>query len=461
MTIARAMLLLFVLPQLAAAQTVDTMALRAHTRFLSADALRGRGAGTPGEQVAAEYIASELMRMGVKPVAGSYFQQVPLKRARITHARARFGGQSFGARDFVWNTGGPRAFRAFGGPVTFVGAIDTTAVRRADEARNRVVVLTGPMGAAALTYVPALQRAGAAGVIIAISDSTLFQLFVRSRGDGRFFVNANVNDPVWQADLPVVIAGPELARRLIARDRFTTMPGQFSAELQVTVEDVQAANVVGIIPGNDPRLANQVVAFSAHYDHLGVSIPDARGDSIYNGFSDNAAGVAMLLAMADALRKSPIARSVLLLFFTAEERGLLGSSFYAAYPLLPLERMTALINLDAGAPPAPPVSWRIAGGQGTSLGQVARDVAAANRWTADLTAATPNSDYWPFVQRGVPGIFVIPGNQWENTDAQQQAALRLRWDRYHRADDEWHPDFPFSGLARYAEMALAIGKAAR
>lgn len=461
MKILKAMLLLFVLPQFVAAQTVDTMAMRAQTRFLSSDALLGRGTGTVGERIAAQYIASELTRLGVRPATDSgYFQRVPIKRAVISDASLQFNGATYGAADFVWNTGGRAAFRAFGGPIMFVGAIDSTAVRRASEARGHVVVLTGAMGAAALSYVPALTAAGAAGVIIAVSDSTIYNLYARSRGDARYFVDAQINDPVWQADLPVVIAGPRLAAQLTRRDRFTKIEGEVQARVRTTVEDVSSVNVAGIIPGRNPRLANEIIAYTAHYDHLGVSTPDARGDSIYNGFSDNAAGVSMLLAIADLMRRNPPARSVLFLFFTGEERGLLGSSFYASSPVLPLARMKAVINLDAGAPPAPPVNWRIAGGQASRLGQIAQTVAAANKWSAELSGASPNSDYWPFLQRNVPSIFIIPGNQWERTSAEQQTALRLRWDRYHRADDEYHPDFPFSGIARYAHFAYLVGRAA-
>lgn len=461
MKFVKAMLLLFVLPHYAAAQTVDTMDLRAHTRFLSSDALQGRATGTRGERIAAEYIAAELTRLGVAPVAnGSYFLPVPLKRALISHATVRYQNSSYGAADFVWNTGGRASFRNFRGPLTFVGASDSTAVRRASEMRGRVIVLTGSMGAAAQTYVPALVRAGAAGVVIAVTDSTMFGLFARSRGEARYFVDAELNDPVWQAELPVIIAGPLLARQLIARDRFTELPGHLEAEVRTHVEDVSSVNVAGIIPGRDSRLGQEVIGYSAHYDHLGISIPDSRGDSIYNGFSDNAAGVAMLLGIAKLMKQNPPARSVMFLFFTGEERGLLGSSYYASHPALPLNRMKGLINLDAGAPPAAPVSWRIAGGQGSPLGEIARQVGVNHKWTVDLGAASPNSDYWPFLERRVPSIFIIPGNQWENVDANQQAVLRLRWDRYHRADDEWHPEFPFSGLARYAQMAYEIGRAA-
>lgn len=461
MQFVKATLLLLVLSQTAAAQAIDTVSLRARTRFLSANALMGRGTGTAGEHVAAEYIAAELMRIGVQPaVNGSYLQTVPLKRALIKHTSVRYQDATYGATDFVWNTGGRGAFHSFAGAAVFVGTIDSTAVRRAAELRGKVVVLTGPMGAAAQDYVPALLRAGASGVVIALADTTLFGLFARSRGEARYYVDADVSDPVWQANLPVIIAAPSLARHLLHRERFTELPGRLQADLQTEITDVAAANVVGVIPGTDAGRDQEIIAFSAHYDHLGMSTPDARGDSIYNGFSDNAAGVGMVLGIAELMKQRPPRRTVLFLFFTGEERGLLGSSFFATHPLFPLARMRGLINLDAGAPPAPPVSWRVAGGQDSSLGLLAQQIATGRQWTADLGAASPNSDYWPFLARGVPSIFIIPGNQWEQVTPEQQAALRLRWDRYHRADDEWHPEFPFSGLARYAEYAYLVGRAA-
>src|SRR5690606_13490222 len=145
------------------------------------------------------------------------------------------------------------------------------------------------------------------------------------------------------------------------------------------------------------------------------------------------------------------------LFFTGEERGLLGSSFMAARPPVPLDRIAALINLDAGAPPAPPLNWRIAGGDASPLGRLAADVAARHGWQATLGAASPNSDHSPFLVRGVPSIFIIPGDHWENVSTEQRDALRRRWDRYHQPGDHWHADFPFAGLERYASFARLIG----
>lgn len=449
----------------ARAQSVDTLALRAHTRFLASDLLEGRGTGTRGEHIAGLYIATQLMRMGAEPAAGNdYFLPIPLKRAIIDNAATAitYNGSTFrSVRDFVWNTGGQGALRGFSGPLTFVGTADTAAVRRAPELRGRVAVLVGPMGAAAGAFVPALVKAGAAGVVLLIADPGTFDLYIRSRGDSRYFVDADVDDPVWQADLPVVLAGPTMTRAIVRGGLptgFTPLDGTLTATFRADIEDAGSANVAGVIRGSDPKRANEYVAFSAHYDHLGISTPDERGDSIYNGFSDDAAGVAMVLGIGEVFKRERPARSILMLFFTGEERGLLGSSYYASHPAIPLKQMAGLINLDAGAPPVPPLDWRIAGGSETPLGATAKTALAAREWDVTLGAASPNSDYWPFLKRGVPAIFIIPGNHWENTTDAQLKELRAKWDHYHQAADEWKPDFPFSGLARYAETAVVVGR---
>jgi Zn-dependent M28 family amino/carboxypeptidase len=222
---------------------------------------------------------------------------------------------------------------------------------------------------------------------------------------------------------------------------------------------VSAHNVGCVLPGRDATLADTAIVFTAHYDHLGVTAPDATGDSIYNGFSDNAAGVAMLLAIADAaVRDGGLGHSLLFLFLAGEEQGLLGSDFYVTRPAWPLDRVAGVINLDAGAPPARPWNWRIAGGDDSALGTLAVDVAMAMGGAATTSPPRPNSDYYPFWRLGVPAIFIVPGNApYEGLSSDSSEALRERWDRYHQRSDEWAPDFPLEGLARYADYARRVG----
>jgi Zn-dependent M28 family amino/carboxypeptidase len=158
------------------------------------------------------------------------------------------------------------------------------------------------------------------------------------------------------------------------------------------------------------------------------------------------------------MRREPPPRPVTFLFLTGEERGLLGAAFAAAHPPWPLDRIRALINLDGGAPPVPPVSWRIAGALGSPIGATADSIAHSHDWAVLLTAGRPNSDYWPFLRRGVQSAFIIPGNEWEGTTTAQRDSLRQKWDRYHHRDDEYHADFPFTGIARYAQLAYELGR---
>ncbi len=456
----------------AALPAIDTLALRAHTRFLADDALEGRGTGTRGERVAAVYIASVLQRLGLRGAAadGGYLLPVPVRAARIDPATRltlrSVAGDSTTFRhggDFVLNTGGAAAFRDFDGEVVYAGApAQAAAMLEGMDLRGRVIAVRGPLGADALRLVPAWIEAGVTGVLLLVQDAGQYDLYVRSRGDTRYFVAGNVEDPVWQPALPVVIAGPALSSALLdgaapLAGRAASLGRTVSTVVRTSERALPVANVAAILPGSDPALRDEYVVYTAHYDHLGISVPDAAGDSIYNGFSDNAAGVAMLLAIAEALHDAPPARSIVFAFLTGEERGLLGASWLAAEPPVPLARVRALINLDAGAPPAPPVSWRVAVGENNPLSPVIEAVAAERGWSVQLGAASPNSDYWPFLQRGVPAAFIIPGEVWGNTSPEEREALRRRWDRYHQAGDHYHPDFPFSGLQRYAEFALAVG----
>jgi hypothetical protein len=492
---------------------VDTMALRAHTRFLADDLLRGRQAGTDGERIAATYIASQLMRLGLEPAGpgASYFQPIPLYAARIEGGTALTiergveagGGRDPGAArdagatrgadaardagattwhaspaDFIVGAGGADAFRDFSGRLVFAGsALEAgPALSRLGDVSDVVVVLAGPLGAAATHLEPEWRRRGVTGIVVLAPEPDYYDLLVRSRGPERLFVDADVAEPVWQSALPTLVLGPALSREILAEAgrRHVAPAGDdtagaaaipidwtIDARVAVTRRALQSANVAAVVPGSDPALRREVIVYTAHYDHLGLGEPDATGDSIYNGFSDNAAGVAMLLAIAERLSADPPARSVAFLFFAAEEKGLLGSSYFAAAPTIPLASIRAVINLDAGAPPAPPVSWRLAIGAGSeALEGIARRVAAERGWQVVTGPASPNSDHWPFAARGVPAVFLIPGADWEATSAETADQLRRRFEHYHLPSDRWRADFPFSGMARYAGFALAIGRAA-
>jgi hypothetical protein len=446
--------------------TIDTMVIRAHTSFLAHDLLRGRGTGTLGAEFAATYITSVCRAEGLEPVGNAYQHEVPLEAADIRpEATAlhviRSGGDTVRfafEHDFVFAGGSRAMLRGFSGQPVWVGS--ETEIADSSQALppllGRVALTAGPVRSSAADR---LSERGAAAMVHLVGDEGTFRRYAASRADLMALSDTTVHSSFFPR-LPSIIAGPRLSEALLRPTRPAPL---VILSVEVLRRPVRGYNVVCLLPGSDPRLRDTAIVFTAHYDHLGVGLPDERGDSIYNGFSDNAAGVAMLLAIARAFRDTPRARprhSVLFIFFTGEERGLLGSDYYVAHPSFPLDRTRAVINLDAGAPPARPWNWRIAGGYQNALGSLAMDVAAARGWTATTSLATPNSDYFPFARRGVPAVFIIPGSgPYEGVSSDSSQALRRSWDHYHQQADEWNHAFPFEGLQRYAEYAMILGLA--
>jgi len=456
----------------AQAPRIDTVAIRGHTYFLADDLLEGRATGRRGADVAARYLAAAAERMGLRPAGHSWFQEVPLVEADVDTARTVLVLSQEGAvtwrspAGFIPNAGTARTLVPFSGGLAWVRSASAILANPSQlpPLAGRVAVMDGVFGAEGAAA-DTLRSRGAAGVIQLIGDPRLYQLYVASRGESRMYhADPRVVSSFVPA-IPAVIAHPDLARALLrglaAAD--LQQPRELGGSVDVTVavnpRPVPARNVAAVLTGSDPALRDQYVVYTAHYDHLGISTPDERGDSLYNGFSDNAAGSAMLLAIAQSLARRPPPRSVLFLWLTGEERGLLGSDWFVANPLVPLERITGVINLDAGAPPAPSVAWRIAGGTESSLGALAVDVARRAGWEATLVPPSPNSDYFPFLRHGVPSVFLVPAPEpFEGMTAEESNDLRRRWDRYHQAGDHWAADYPFSGLARYAEYALLLGR---
>ena len=285
-----------------------------------------------------------------------------------------------------------------------------------------------------------------------------FEGLRRRLGKDRYHLPDSIASSFF-GSMPSIVAGYEVTAALIANtsmaagDLVTPRPLStfLNYDPQLTEHPTETHNVACTFEGSTRR----TIIVGAHYDHLGVSIPDAHGDSVYNGFSDNAAGVGMVLAIAAALAERPPTHTVMFLFFDGEELGLLGADAYVHSPLVPLGETEAVIVLDAGAPPAPPTSWELA--STPDVGQVAVDVATEHGWKARVSHARPNSDYYPFTLKGVEGMLIIPGpDPYEGLTESETLQLRAQWDHYHQPGDEWHEGFPISGLNRYARYALSI-----
>lgn len=229
-------------------------------------------------------------------------------------------------------------------------------------------------------------------------------------------------------------------------------------EWAIRTDSLTAWNVAARLEGSDPELAHESVVYVAHYDHVGLGEP-AAGDSIWNGFVDNAAGVAAVLEIARLMAADPPPRSVIFLLVTAEEQGLLGSSRFVHDPPVPLDDVRIAINIDAGAPVARPLSWWISADHLGPLEDTVRRVVEDRGWSLDVRPPNTHSDHWSFLRVGVPALFLVPGSDLEAIAAEEARSLTERLVHPHTPDDEWSEDFPFAGLARYAELALELGRA--
>jgi Zn-dependent M28 family amino/carboxypeptidase len=235
-----------------------------------------------------------------------------------------------------------------------------------------------------------------------------------------------------------------------------------SADYRVKHETVVSKNVVGLLAGTTHP--DQTILYSAHWDHLGIGKPDETGDRIFNGAADNGSGVAALLELARLFGSAPkMARSVVFLAVTAEEKGLLGSEYYANHPLYPLETTVAGLNMDHlglfGR-------TRDVGALGSNT--LVDDITAAAREQGRTLAPDPKpeagsfyrSDHFPLSKVGVPAVSLRPGDDLVNGGEKKGAALREDFNakKYHQPKDEWSESLDFSGEAQDVALLFNVGQ---
>lgn len=455
------------------AQSIDTLALESHARFLSDDLLEGRGPASRGERLASLFIASHLHRFGLEPLkGGAYSLPVPLTAVHVDAeaAAVRIIGngttRTLRQPDFYHPGGSRHAFRNFEGELVIAGSAARAAetLRAAGDLTGKVVVLTPPWAGSEGLEVD-LHRRGAAGTVQLVPHAAFYERLRVVRGPTRYYLPDGVDDPANQTHLPSIVGGPTMIRALGLEEgaqaenleRARPLGMRLVVELPFTIEERIGHNVAGYVAGTDPELRDEMVVYVAHYDHVGFGEPE-DGDSIWNGFVDNAAGSAILLELARAMAADPPPRPVGFLFVTAEEQGLLGSNWFVHEPPIELDRIRAVLNIDGGAPPAPPEEWGLVGAEESAIGPPVRALIEGRGWSVRAVPPGPQSDHWPFHRAGVPTLMLFPGDRLEGLSEQEADTLRARWLRPHTPNDEWSPDFPFSGLRRYAELALLIGR---
>jgi Zn-dependent M28 family amino/carboxypeptidase len=235
------------------------------------------------------------------------------------------------------------------------------------------------------------------------------------------------------------------------------IPAKLRLKLQVTTRETSSPNVLAMLPGSDPALKDQVVVVAAHLDGYGYGTPVA-GDNLYNGALDDAAYVALLIQLADDIKSGKLAapkRTVLFCAFTGEEKGLLGSTYFAAHPTLPVARMVADINLDQLRPLFPLKILTAEAIDDTSLGDAARTVGAGMGITLRADSEPERNllrraDQYPFLRIGVPAISFIFGYD-PGTDAERRYREWYNV-RYHRPQDDLTQPMDFDAAAKFDQF---------
>jgi Zn-dependent M28 family amino/carboxypeptidase len=499
---------------------LDEDAVRAHIKFLSSDLLEGRGTGARGGEIAANYIAAQMEALGLKGAGaqGSFFQPVSLvgvkadPNTKLT-VSGRSGKETFKfADEFVAFTGAQTEQVDADADMVFVGyGINAPEQRWNDykgepsDYRGKILVMLvndppatpeepNLFGGKALTYYgrwtykyEEAARRGAAGVILLHTDQSAgypWSVVRTSNGSWRFDIARGQGDATpflnfrsWMTDESaqrlMKLAGQNLAdlRTKAASRDFKPVPLNLRGKINLKseVKRVQAPNVVGMLPGRDPKLRDEYVVYSAHWDHLGVGAPDKTGDTIYNGAVDNASGVASVLAIAEALAKLPAAqrprRSSLFLFPTAEEQGLLGADWYSKHPLVPVEKTAANVNLDSMNVLGTTHDFVPLGAERSTLKAVVEAVARERGMRVSPDARPEQgsfyrSDHFPFAKVGVPSISLKEGDDYvgkpKGWGEQQFTAYNTA--HYHQPSDEYSASWDFRGMLQEAEIAMAIGR---
>jgi Zn-dependent M28 family amino/carboxypeptidase len=498
----------------ATAQTApafDVQRLTQDIRTLSSDAFEGRGPATPGETKTVAYLSEQMAAAGLEPGGDlergkrSWTQKVPLLRAEITgqprlvltidgKATPLVQGEQIAVRAAMT---GEKRVSIENAPLVFVGyGIDAPEKTWDDfkgvDVKGKILVVLindpdfdagqGDFGGKAMTYYgrwtykyEEAARRGAAGVMIVheTAPAAYGWATVKNSNTNTMFDIVRKNPKAehtpmeaWiqldQAQALFRASGLDFAaEKAKAQGRgFRPVPlkATFSASYDVAAEVITSHNVVGRLPGS--RRPDETVIYSAHWDHLGVGQPDARGDRIYNGAVDNATGTAQLLELARIFAKEPRPqRSIVFLAVTAEEKGLLGSEYYAANPLYPLETTAGVINMDGGSIAGPTRNFTISGN--AELGLLDRLVGLAQaRGRTYAPDPKPEaghfyrSDHFPMAKRGVPAISFDGGNDLVEggTARGEKLADDYVRDRYHQPADEFAGDWTLTGMV--ADMSL-------
>ena len=488
---------------------VDTNVIRSHIAYLADDKLKGRLPGTEGYQMAVDYVAGQLKQIGITPGGdnGAYTQKLVIRKsvlnnkssvALLRDASGKVDTLSFG-KDFIPVPHPLKELAAAGGALMFAGyGVDIPGgysdYKGIDVKGKIVVLVNGAPDGLPSTLTAHFSNAGnkmntafekgAVGVVI-------IELSTRpsANPNPNLVVQHNVAlNPAKTAaygrrcigTLQVALNGTRsLLERLFAssgkevdgvlnsiksgKPSSFVLPATLVTTYATTHTDFESYNMVGLIPGADPKLKNEYVVHSAHLDHVGIGRP-VNGDSIYNGAHDNASGVASLLEIARIYKSSGAKpkRSVLIVMVTGEEMGLIGSSYFAANPTVPKASIVADVNTDMPTVIAPLLSVVPLGAEHSTImdhvkfaaGQLGLDVEKDPEPTENRFV---RSDQYSFVMNGIPALHIKYGNKSNDPNFDMVKFVKeWRAKYYHQAADGMDGIFNFGAAKTYVQLNFLI-----
>ena len=473
-----------------------------YVKVIADDKMEGRDTGSRGERAAEAYAVEQLKKAGFQPVGTDGFYQpvkfvsrqlverdCSLTLVRDGKSESLVLGDDALISSRVPPAPGVKAQLVFVGYGLKVPEKNYDDFANVDVKGKLAVIFSGSPeeipGALASHYQTLLERwktlrsAGAIGMVSLINPAAMDVPWSR--------ITANRNHPTMDLDYPefnetegaqlYVTVNPASAEKLFAGSGHTfaeiaalgkdrkplphfPLGASLEARAKVETKKVQSANVVGKLVGSDPALKDEYVVLSAHIDHVGIGAP-INGDSIYNGAMDDGSGSALIMDMAASFKKNPekLRRSLLFIFVTGEEKGLLGSKYFAAHPTVPVKSMVADVNVDMFLPIIPLKILRVLGLDDSDLGDLAKSVAQSEgvRVQGDPEPQRNifiRSDQYNFIRHGVPALFMSVG--WEPGTPEQKIFKDWLTNRYHAPSDDTNQPVDLQAAAKYEEIIRAL-----
>jgi Zn-dependent M28 family amino/carboxypeptidase len=489
---------------------VDPENIRAHVKFLSSDLLEGRGTGARGGEIAAEYIATQFSLDGLQPAGdkGTFMQKVPMigiaTEDSTTFKLAPDKGQPMELQnrtDFVAMDETGNTQDDVDAPIVWIGyGIDAPEYNWDDykdaDVKGKILLMMVNQppsddphffNGKTLTYYgrwiykyEEAARMGAAGVIlIHKTDMASYGWnVVRNSWSGeRAYLRGEQTPKLkvasWiQLDVAQKFAqacGMNLNEMMSAAQKrgfkAVPLPAKLKARMISKVRPFDVNNVIARLPGSDPGLKEQAIAYSAHYDHLGI-VPGMAGDNIYNGAQDNATGCGILLEIARVYAAAPQQpkRSVYFAAVTAEEQGLRGSEFLGKHPPVRPKEISLDLNYDDVPPLGVPEEVNVAGAERTTFYPTVESTAKdfGLKIVPDSQPGAGHyyrSDHFSFARVGIPAFSIDEGVKYEGHDHDWglQQAKDFVAKRYHQPSDEYYPEMDFRGDAVMARFGIALG----